>query len=63
MRNSTELRQVLSRKIDALSEMSDGELAIFLQLTERAYVHALIEQQLRQADSGVSRMTRPLRGL
>lgn len=63
MRNSTDLRNLLAVEIAALSEMSDGELARFLQLTERAYVHGLIEEQLRQHDPGVSRITRPLRGV
>ena len=43
--------------------MSDKDLRVLLEILERAYVHALIEQQLRDGNPGVSNVATPLRSV
>jgi hypothetical protein len=62
MRILIDLGELLDKKIETLSSMTDGDLQAMLTLTERAYVHALIEISLREApDLGVSGETIRLR--
>ena len=50
----TELANVLDREIHELSAMSDEHLDLLALVIERAYVHTLIEKQLRAHHTGVS---------
>jgi hypothetical protein len=63
MRNLTDLRNALATEISALSAMSNRDLGMFMDVVERAYIHGLIEVEMRQNDSGVSPVTRPLRSV
>jgi hypothetical protein len=63
VRNWTELTRTLTPVISTLSEINDKDLRMFLQIVERAYVHALIEEELRSGRLGVSRVATPLRSV
>jgi hypothetical protein len=45
----TDLQDALDQRVSGLSEMPQTELDGLLHALERAYIHVLIEQQLRGA--------------
>jgi hypothetical protein len=63
VRNWTDLKREIAPAIAALSEMSDKDLRMFLQIVERAHVHALIEEELRSSRSSASNVAAPLRSV
>lgn len=63
MRNWTDLKRAVAPAVTDLSSMSDKDLRVLLEILERAYVHALIEQQLRDGNPGVSNVATPLRSV
>lgn len=46
----SELQLLLDELIDGVTSMSDDELILFLDLSERSFVHAFIEAGLRSID-------------
>ena len=42
-----ELTSIFDRYIEQVSELSDNELAGLAEVTERALIHFLVEQQMR----------------
>lgn len=42
-----ELSRLFDRYIEKVSELSDDELAALAEVTERALIHFLVEQQMR----------------
>jgi len=57
----TELDKALNEVINSISELTPRDLANLLKMVERAYVHVLIEQNLRVNEgtkvAGVSHIT------
>lgn len=51
---TTDLSRVLNREISRLGEMPQDELTRLCSMLERAFTHALIEQELRDRE-GVSK--------
>lgn len=60
---TTSLDEALNGMVRTLSEKTTGELSDYARMIERAYVHILIEQQLRFNEgmkvSGVSYLDGP----
>jgi hypothetical protein len=54
MRILTNLSNVLDKEIHELSAMTDENLNLLMLVVERAYIHTLIEKQLRANYVGVS---------
>jgi hypothetical protein len=50
----TNLSNVLDKEIHELSVMTDENLNLLMLVVERAYIHTLIEKQLRANHVGVS---------
>jgi len=50
----TNLSNVLDKEIHELSAMTDENLNLLMLVVERAYIHTLIEKQLRVSHVGVS---------
>lgn len=44
-----ELSRLFNNYIEKVSELSDDELAALTQVTERALIHFLVEQQMRMS--------------
>jgi hypothetical protein len=47
----SDLQRALEERVRAISELSDGDLAALMSALERAYIHGMIEQSLRNPAS------------